>query len=86
MREMADMLKYNTTLTEVVLSNQKYATGTDAEQALANALAKNGTLLKLSLLIRDVPSRTSMDRAITRNKDNARRLRLQNSSKSWEII
>ena len=80
MRALAEMLKTNTSLLEVNLSNQKYATGTDAEQAFASSLQKNETLEKLSLLIRDVPSRTAVDRAVTRNKDAARRRRLEQSS------
>ncbi len=80
MRELADMLKTNTGLLEINLSNQKYATGTDAEQAFASALQKNETLQKFSLFVRDVPSRTTLDRAITRNKDIARKKRLAGNS------
>jgi hypothetical protein len=76
MREVAEMLKVNKGLVELRLSNQKYATGTDAEQAFASALQTNEILLKFSLLIRDVPSRNFIDRSITRNKDLARRRRL----------
>ena len=76
MRELAEMLKTNTGLLEVNVSNQKYATGTDAEQAFASALTRNESMIKLTLLVRDVPSRNSIDRAITRNKDAARKRRL----------
>ena len=80
MRAIAEALKQNASLVEVRLSHQKYATGTDAEQAFASALEKNESIQKFSLLIRDVPSRTYVDRAITRNKDLARKRRLASSS------
>lgn len=80
MRALAEALKQNASLVEVRLSHQKYATGTDAEQAFASALEKNESIQKFSLLIRDVPSRTYCDRAITRNKDLARKRRLASSS------
>lgn len=75
MREIANMLKVNQGLEELKLSNQKYPTGTDAEQSFATALAQNQKITKLGLLIRDVASRTSVDRAIARNKDLLRKKR-----------
>ena len=70
MREIAEMLKVNTTLLELNLSNQKYATGNYAEEAFASAISKNNTLRKLILQIRSVPARTAIDRGLSKNKAN----------------
>ncbi|KAJ3278512.1 hypothetical protein HDU76_009862, partial [Blyttiomyces sp. JEL0837] len=75
-KALAEALESNSSLLELKLSNQKSPAGTDAEQAFTRALQKNQTLVKLGLLIRDVASRNSVDRAITRNKEIARKARL----------
>lgn len=77
MKAIAESLEHNKGLRELKLSNQKSAAGTDAEQSFAKALQKNTTLLKISLTFRDAASRNSVDRAITRNKETARKARLQ---------
>nr|KAJ3408800.1 Leiomodin-1 [Polyrhizophydium stewartii] len=76
MRALAEMLETNRGLIELRLDHQKSITptGTDAEQTFARSLAKNTTLQKLSLSIRDVASRNQIDRSIARNKDAARKL------------
>ncbi|KAI9361147.1 hypothetical protein DFJ73DRAFT_814132 [Zopfochytrium polystomum] len=79
-KALAESLESNSRLLELKLSNQKSPAGTDAEQAFARAMQKNNTLVKLGLLIRDVASRNSVDRAITRNKDIARKARLASTS------
>eukprot|EP00842_Homolaphlyctis_polyrhiza_P003550 jgi/Hompol1/4196/HPOL_001752-RA len=82
MRALADMLESNSTLIELRLENQKSITqtGIDAEQAFARALNKNHTLQKLGLVFRTVSARDQVDRAITRNKEAARKARLTASS------
>ncbi|KAJ3125143.1 Tropomodulin-2 [Nowakowskiella sp. JEL0407] len=75
-RALADALKYNSTLKELRIAQQRQQFGTEAEQALADALKVNQTLVKFGGQIRDVPSRNFIDRAITRNKEIARKKRL----------
>ncbi|KAJ3094415.1 hypothetical protein HDU97_008109 [Phlyctochytrium planicorne] len=75
-KALAESLEKNSTLLELRLANQKSPAGTDAEQAFARSLQKNETLVKLGLLFRDVASRNFTDRAITRNKEIARKARL----------
>ncbi|KAI9354116.1 hypothetical protein DFJ73DRAFT_320648 [Zopfochytrium polystomum] len=75
-KALAECLEHNHGLRELKLVNQKSPSGTDAEQSFAKALGKNQTLTKLGLLFRDVASRNSVDRAITRNKEIARKARL----------
>ncbi|TPX61756.1 hypothetical protein SpCBS45565_g07179 [Spizellomyces sp. 'palustris'] len=74
-KALAEMLQENQGLKELRLSQQRAPAGTDAEQGLARALAKNETLTRLSLQIRDVASRNAIDRSITRNKEIARKKR-----------
>ncbi|KNC97230.1 uncharacterized protein SPPG_07617 [Spizellomyces punctatus DAOM BR117] len=74
-KALAEMLQENQGLKELRLSQQRAPAGTDAEQSLARALAKNETLTRLSLQIRDVASRNAIDRSITRNKEIARKKR-----------
>ncbi|KAJ1549626.1 Tropomodulin-2, partial [Cladochytrium tenue] len=76
MKALAESLEHNRGLRELKLANQKSLTGTDAEQAFAKGLSKNTTLIRLGLRFRDVASRNSVDRAITRNKEIARKARL----------
>ncbi|KAI9342621.1 hypothetical protein BDR26DRAFT_1006682 [Obelidium mucronatum] len=73
---LAESLAFNTGLIDVRLTNQKQAIGIDAEQTFAKSLAKNDKIIKLSLQFRDAASRNDVDRAIMRNKDTARKLRL----------
>ncbi|KAL5033730.1 hypothetical protein BDV3_003395 [Batrachochytrium dendrobatidis] len=76
MRALAEMLESNHTLLELKLDHQKSitSTGTDAEQAFARAMTKNNTLQKLAMQFRDAASRNQVDRAISRNKETARKL------------
>ncbi len=80
MRALAVMLESNSTLKELRLAHQKSPSGTEAEQVFAASMLKNQTLIKLSLQFRDVPSRTAIDRSITRNMDLERKLRLANNA------
>ena len=51
---------------------QKKPTGNEAERALAEALDKNTTLCKLSLVVKDAGARGTIDRVLTRNTELAR--------------
>ena len=73
MREIAEMLKANTSLLELNLANQKYSTGSYAEEAFASALSRNNTLLKLTLKISSVAARTAIDRGLSKNNSMARK-------------
>ncbi|KAI9101812.1 hypothetical protein DFS34DRAFT_591640 [Phlyctochytrium arcticum] len=68
-KALAEALSHNTGLKEIRLHPQKSPAGTDAEQALARALAKNESIIKVGLVIRDVSSRNAVDRSVTRNKE-----------------
>ena len=72
MREIAEMLKFNKSLLELNLANQKYATGTNAEEAFASSFTKNRSLLKLKLKVQGAPSRTAIDIGLRKNNDLAR--------------
>lgn len=75
-KALAELLAENLSIKELKLTNQKVPAGTDAEQEMVKSLAKNTTLIKLGLSIRDKPSRDQCDRHITRNKEIARKQRL----------
>jgi hypothetical protein len=76
---LAQCLTTNDTLQEIYLGNQKSitSTGTKAEGMFASALARNTSLMKLSLEIRSFACRDRIDRAISRNKEIARKARMQ---------
>ncbi|KAI8619380.1 hypothetical protein BC830DRAFT_1165387 [Chytriomyces sp. MP71] len=76
-KHIAEALAINTSLLELRLINQKAPAGIDAEQTFAKSLVKNTSLIKLGLQFRDVASRNAADRSIMRNKDVARRRRLE---------
>jgi len=76
-KAVAEMLRINNKLMDLRLNDQKSLSGTDAEQQLAKSLSENKTLQRFSLQIRDMASRNAIDRAITRNKDIARKKRLE---------
>ncbi|KAJ3272608.1 Leiomodin-2 [Terramyces sp. JEL0728] len=80
MRELGYLLAYNKTLLELKLSHQKSITraGTDAEQTFAESMNKNTTLIKLGLQFRNAACRDRVDRAVTRNKEIARKLKWAN--------
>lgn len=65
----AEALATNTGLKELRLHNQKKPTGNEAERALAEALDKNQTLCKLSLVFKDAGARGTIDRILTRNTE-----------------
>ncbi|KAJ3019847.1 UNVERIFIED_CONTAM: Tropomodulin-1 [Siphonaria sp. JEL0065] len=85
-KHLAELLAFNTSLTDVRLSNQKQPAGIDAEQTFAKSLAKNETIVKLGLQFRDAASRNAVDRAIMRNKDTARKLRLAQNRERLQLV
>ena len=49
-KALAEMLNSNTTLKELRLASQKFVMGTDAEQAFAEAMNVNMSLIKFSAM------------------------------------
>ncbi|KAJ3264568.1 Tropomodulin-2 [Chytriomyces hyalinus] len=66
-------LMENKKLRELKLLNQTLSAGTNAEQFLAKAMAKNHHIVKMTIAIRDPSSRGVVDRAISRNNEVQRR-------------
>ncbi|KAJ3227595.1 Tropomodulin-2 [Chytriomyces hyalinus] len=66
-------LMENKRLRELKLLNQTLSAGTNAEQFLAKAMAKNHHIVKMTIAIRDPSSRGVVDRAISRNNEVQRR-------------
>jgi len=80
-KHIAEALAFNNTLGELRLAYQKQASGTDAEQTFARSMQKNERIVKLGLQFRDAASRNAVDRAVTRNKEVARKLRMAQAQK-----
>jgi len=74
-KAIAEALEANTALKEIKLTNQAQPAGNEAEQRLAKALDVNTTLQKCTITIKDTSSRNTLDRAITRNREIARKAR-----------
>lgn len=72
---LAAALGTNLHLIELKLTNQRGLVGTDAERALAEAIDKSQTLCRFSLPIRDPGARVTIDRAVSRNSETARKKR-----------
>ncbi|KAI8617474.1 hypothetical protein BC830DRAFT_1166980, partial [Chytriomyces sp. MP71] len=73
-------LAENKTLMQIKLANQALSAGTDAEQFLAKAMAKNTQITKFTLSIRDISSRGVIDRAVARNNEVLRKQRFSGQS------
>eukprot|EP01102_Stenamoeba_stenopodia_P012033 TRINITY_DN374_c0_g1_i1.p1 TRINITY_DN374_c0_g1~~TRINITY_DN374_c0_g1_i1.p1 ORF type:complete len:190 (+),score=52.77 TRINITY_DN374_c0_g1_i1:68-637(+) len=69
-------LKNNETLTELKLTNQLKPIPSDIERSLGPALESNTTLQKIVLTLREQSCRNSIDKIIFRNKDIARKKRV----------
>jgi len=72
LKAFADALIDNKSLKELRVNNQKKPFGNEAERTLADALDKNQTLCKLSLIVKDPGARSTIDRILTRNTELAR--------------
>ncbi|KAJ3089000.1 Leiomodin-2 [Physocladia obscura] len=77
-KSIASALPFNKTLRELRLGNQISLAGNEAEQALATAINKNETLLKVSFVFRDVGARVIVDKALSRNNNKFRGRRQSN--------
>lgn len=69
LKALANGLAVNKGLKELKLGSQKKPFGNEAERCLAEALDKNTTLVKLSLVIKDPSARNTVDRVLTRNTE-----------------
>ncbi|KAI8622470.1 hypothetical protein BC830DRAFT_1089324 [Chytriomyces sp. MP71] len=68
-KALAQALKGNSTLRELRLGNQLALAGSEAEAALADAIQRNTSLVKLAFVFRDVAARNTVDNALTRNNN-----------------
>jgi len=75
-KAIAEALEANKTLKEIKLTNQSQNPGNEAERVLAKAVDLNTVLQKCTISLTDTSSRNIMDRAITRNREIARKARV----------
>jgi len=73
---LIESLKNNATLTELKLTNQLKIMPSEIERALGPALEGNTSLQKIVLTLREQSCRNSIDKIIFRNKDIARKKRV----------
>jgi len=75
-KAIAEALEANKTLKEIKLTNQSQNPGNEAERVLAKAVDSNTILQKCTITLNDTSSRNILDRAITRNREIARKARV----------
>eukprot|EP01103_Thecamoeba_quadrilineata_P001060 TRINITY_DN10939_c0_g1_i1.p1 TRINITY_DN10939_c0_g1~~TRINITY_DN10939_c0_g1_i1.p1 ORF type:complete len:194 (-),score=60.98 TRINITY_DN10939_c0_g1_i1:58-615(-) len=73
---LVEALKENDTLTELKLTNQLKIIPSDVERALGPALEGNTSLVKFVATLREQSCRNAVDKVIFRNKDIARKKRV----------
>jgi len=73
---LVEGLKANETLTELKLTNQLKTIPSDVERALAPILEHNTSLVKFVATLREQSVRNSVDKVIFRNKEIARKKRV----------
>jgi len=74
-RVIAEAIEVNSTLLEIKLTNQAQLPGNETERILAKAVDANKTLQRCTATLVDTGSRNTIDRAISRNKELARKAR-----------
>ncbi|TPX49115.1 hypothetical protein SeMB42_g02730 [Synchytrium endobioticum] len=81
-KALADALRENSVLAELKVARQKHKQGAEAEVAFQNALQKNETLIKLTMVIQDKGCKNNIERYLTRNVEIARKKRFAKAKES----
>eukprot|EP01119_Soliformovum_irregulare_P015974 TRINITY_DN457_c0_g1_i3.p1 TRINITY_DN457_c0_g1~~TRINITY_DN457_c0_g1_i3.p1 ORF type:complete len:1028 (-),score=468.85 TRINITY_DN457_c0_g1_i3:19-3102(-) len=79
---LANLVNVNRAITELKFTNQSKQSGNEAERWFAACLEGNPHLLKCTIGLRDMGSRNSIDRSLSRNQEIARRAKQQGLSVS----
>eukprot|EP01089_Gocevia_fonbrunei_P022017 TRINITY_DN8744_c0_g1_i1.p1 TRINITY_DN8744_c0_g1~~TRINITY_DN8744_c0_g1_i1.p1 ORF type:complete len:201 (-),score=51.98 TRINITY_DN8744_c0_g1_i1:49-603(-) len=72
---LSEAIGVNNSLLELRLANQAGVAGSAAERAFAEGLDKNTSILKLGFDLREASARNTVNRALSRNQEAARKAR-----------